>query len=388
MKLDRILRPKIRVLTVLGTRPEAIKLAPVVMACQAHPEVEHRLCTTGQHREMLDQVFRVFGLRPEYRLEAMRPGQSLAELTAQTLIGAQDVMRDFEPDWVIVQGDTTTAFTGALAAFYARVPVAHVEAGLRTGNLQSPWPEELNRRIVGLLAELHFAPTRWAADNLLREGVPADRVSVTGNTVIDALRWVDAQPDTAQALERFLGSRSDAILRSGRRLLLVTGHRRENLESGLGSVCRALRELAARGDVEIVFPVHLNPEVQRQVGEILTGVEHVHLTEPMDHQCFVAMLRRCHFAITDSGGVQEEAPGLGKPVLVTRDTTERPEAVEAGTAILVGRDPAALVAHAHRLLDEPEHYAAMACARNPYGDGHAAPRVVEAIVRRCRGTQA
>ncbi|MEO5732853.1 MAG: UDP-N-acetylglucosamine 2-epimerase (non-hydrolyzing) [Rubrivivax sp.] len=371
----------IRLLTVLGTRPEAIKLAPIVRACLQQPRIEHRLCSTGQHRQMLDHVLQVFGLTPDEDLQLMRPGQSLNELAAAAMLGVQRVIRSFKPDWVMVQGDTTTAFTAALAAFHERVRVVHVEAGLRTGNLQSPWPEELNRRAIGLFADLHCAPTEWAAGNLRREGIADERIVVTGNSVIDALHWVDSRPDTPASLQAFLGPLAPVVLGSGRRIILVTGHRRENLDAGLAQMCQSLKRLAARGNVEIVYPVHLNPAVRQQVQGLLSDTAGVHLTEPMDHPCFVAMLRRCHFVITDSGGVQEEAPGLGKPVLVTRDTTERPEAIEAGTALLVGRDGDRLVQQATRLLDDGHAYAAMAQARNPYGDGHAAERTVAAILQ-------
>lgn len=371
---------RIRVMTILGTRPEAIKLAPVVLACLDDSRIEHRLCATGQHREMLDQVLQVFGMEPDIDLGLMRPGQDLTSLTADCLLGVREAIRDFKPDWVVVQGDTTTAFAGGLAAFYERIPVAHVEAGLRTGNLQSPWPEELNRRMLGNLATLHCAPTSWAADNLRREGTQNEQILVTGNTVIDALQWVSARTEADQALETLLSTDADQILHSGRRIVLVTGHRRENLDGGLAGMCKALRQLAARGDVSIVFPVHLNPHVQQVVRELLGEVDNVYLTRPMDYLAFVALLRRSYFVVTDSGGLQEEAPGLGKPVLVTRDTTERPEAIEAGTARLVGRDPAQLLAEAQRLLDEPAAYAAMATAHNPFGDGHAAGRIVSALL--------
>lgn len=374
----------IRVLTVMGTRPEAIKLAPVILGFLALPHVEHCLCVTGQHREMLDQVLAVFGIAPDIDLRLMRPGLDLTSLTAESLLGIQRAVRDFRPDWVIVQGDTTTAFSGALAAFYERIPVVHVEAGLRTGNLQSPWPEELNRRLITQLATLHCAPTPWAADNLRREGVPEDKLLITGNTVIDALRWVSAQTGSDHSLQRFLGHSATRILSGDRRVILVTAHRRENLEGPLSELCHGLCKLAARGDVNIVFPVHLNPNVQRIAQAILGSVANVHLTPPMDYPVFVALLKRCHLVITDSGGLQEEAPGFGKPVLVTRDTTERPEAVAAGTAVLVGTDPDLLVEQANRLLDEPAAYAAMAQAQNPYGDGHAAQRTIDAMIQRSR----
>lgn len=369
----------LRVLTVFGTRPEAIKLAPVVQACQEDPQIAHWLCTTGQHREMLDQVLQVFGMKPDIDLALMRPGQDLAGLTAEALLGTRQAIRDTHPDWVIVQGDTTTAFAAGLAAFYERVPVLHVEAGLRTGNLQSPWPEELNRRMLSALTTLHCAPTDWAAGNLLREGVSDAQIVVTGNTVIDALQWVSQHHAAGQALLESLGPRSSEILSAARRIVLVTGHRRENLDSGLEGMCTAIKRLAARGDVSIVFPVHLNPHVQRIVAGILSEVNHVYLTPPLDYLSFVALLRRCYLVITDSGGLQEEAPGLGKPVLVTRDTTERPEAIQAGTARLVGRDPSLLLSAAERLLDDPDAYATMARARNPFGDGQAARRIVNAL---------
>ena len=375
-------RRRIRVLTVLGTRPEAIKLAPVVMACQAEPSIDHCLCATGQHREMLDQVLKVFSLTPDVDLKLMRPDQNLGQLTADALVGVQNAIQSFSPDWVVVQGDTTTAFAGALAAFYQRVPVAHIEAGLRTGNLLSPWPEELNRRLITQVAKLHCAPTDWAANNLRREGVPDSDVLVTGNTVIDALRWVSARPEGDAALAKRLGRSAGEVLSNSRRIVLVTGHRRENLDGALAAMCEALKVLAERGDLEIVFPVHLNPQVQRTVHERLGNSPHVHLLPPLDYLSFVALLRRAHLVITDSGGLQEEAPGLGKPVLVTRDTTERPEAIEAGTALLVGKSADALLTQAVRLLDDTAAYARMACARNPFGDGHAAARTIQALIAR------
>jgi UDP-N-acetylglucosamine 2-epimerase len=371
-----------RVLTVVGTRPEAIKLAPVVMACLQQERIRHCLCATGQHREMLDQVLDVFDLRPDVDLKLMRPGQDLASLTAAAIVGVQQAVKEFRADWVVVQGDTTTAFAGALAAFYERVPVLHVEAGLRTGNLMSPWPEELNRRLITQIAQVHCAPTEWAAANLAREGVGADRILVTGNTVIDALQWVSQRPAAEAALKSALGDAADSIMNSSRRIILVTGHRRENLDGTLAAMCDALRRLAERGDVEIVFPVHLNPQVSQTVHARLGGSARVHLLPPLDYLAFVALLRRAYLVVTDSGGIQEEAPGLGKPVLVTRDTTERPEALEAGTAILVGKDPEALTDHACRLLDDAQAYARMASAHNPFGDGHAAGRIVHALLTR------
>lgn len=371
-------------MTILGTRPEAIKLAPFVLACQSDTRVEHVLCSTGQHREMLDQVLQVFSLHPDLDLGLMRPGQDLGRLTSDALLGVQDAVRRFKPDWLVVQGDTTTAFAGALAGFYQGVPVAHVEAGLRTGNLKSPWPEELNRKLITQIAQLHAAPTGQAAANLLREAVPPGQVIVTGNTVIDALQWVSRHHPGHDALAEALGPRSEEVLSGRRRLVLVTGHRRENLDGPLAAMCEGLRTLAARGDVEIVFPVHLNPLVRRTVNESLRDQPSVHLLEPLDYVRFVGLLRHAYLVVTDSGGIQEEAPGLGKPVLVTRDTTERPEAIEAGTAVLVGTSAKTLVENATRLLDDRAAHAAMASARNPFGDGQAAPRILEALLQRHR----
>lgn len=367
------------VLTIFGTRPEAIKLAPVVLALAGTPAVRQTLCVTGQHRQMLDQVLAVFDLRPDHDLAIMRPGQDLTHVTTAVLEGVGGVLDQEKPDWVIVQGDTTTAFAASLAAFYRQIDVAHVEAGLRTGNIYSPWPEEMNRRLTGQIARLHFPPTEAAAANLRREGIEDGRLLVTGNTVIDALRWVAARLDADPALSAgFAGTFS--WLDPSRRLILVTGHRRENFDGGLARVCEALAELAARGDVQIVYPVHLNPKVQETAAAVLAGSPGVHLIEPQDYLPFVYLMRRAHLIVTDSGGIQEEAPGLGKPVLVTRDTTERPEAIAAGTARLVGTDRAAIVAAATELLDSPEAYASMAQAANPFGDGRAAQRIVARLL--------
>jgi UDP-N-acetylglucosamine 2-epimerase len=370
---------KIRVLTVVGTRPEAIKLAPVVRALQSDSAFAHCLCATGQHREMLDQVMGVFEISADIDLQLMRPRQSLGQLTADALVGIQKAVADFRPDFVLVQGDTTTAFSGALAAFYERCKVAHVEAGLRTGNLNSPWPEELNRRLISQIASIHFAPTQWARANLLTEGVSADQVLVTGNTVIDALQWVASTfAQTSPDLQR-LGVDLGRLEATGKKIILVTGHRRENLDGGLAAVCNAVGQLARRNDVEVVFPVHLNPAVQSTVNEHLGHLGNVHLLPPVDYVAFAQLLSACYLVITDSGGVQEEAPGLGKPVLVTRDTTERPEAIEAGTAKLVGTDTNTLLLEATRLLDDPVAHSKMAHASNPYGDGHASERIVSAL---------
>jgi UDP-N-acetylglucosamine 2-epimerase (non-hydrolysing) len=368
----------IRILSIFGTRPEAIKLAPVVRAFAADPDVVHATCVTGQHRQMLDAVLEVFGLKPEYDLDIMRPGQDLIHITTAVLDGLSKVIAEFRPDWIIVQGDTSTAMAGALAAFYSRVKVAHVEAGLRTGNIFSPWPEEMNRRLVGQLATLHFPPTEIAGDNLRREHVAEGDLLVTGNTVIDALQWVAARIDDKGTI----GSRfadQFAFLDPTKRMILVTGHRRENFDGGLERVCRALAEIGQRADVEIVYPVHLNPNVQKTAREVLGENASVHLIEPQDYLPFVYLMRRAYMIVTDSGGIQEEAPGLGKPVLVTRDTTERPEAIMAGTARLIGTSSEALIANVTELLDDPDAYAAMAKARNPFGDGKASGRILDRI---------
>lgn len=363
------------VLTVLGTRPEAIKLAPVVRAFGQRSDVRHTLCVTGQHRQMLDQMLAAFHLTPDHDLAVMRRGQDPAHVTMAVLGGLGTVIEAERPDWIVVQGDTATAFAASLAAFYRKVKVAHVEAGLRTGNIYSPWPEEMNRKLTGQIATLHFPPTDAAAANLAREGVPPERILVTGNTVIDALHAIAARLDETAALREQLDA-GFAWRDPGKRLILVTGHRRENCEGGLERVCRALAAIGRRGDVQIVCPVHPNPAVQRTVRSVLRGSPSVHLIEPLDYLPFVHLMRQASIIVTDSGGIQEEAAGLGKPVLVTRDTTERPEAVAAGAARLVGTDEAALMDAAAALLDDPAAYDAMARAANPFGDGRAANRIV------------
>ncbi len=369
-----------RILTVFGTRPEAIKMAPVLRRLADAPGIESRVCVTAQHRQMLDQVLDLFGIVPDWDMDLMRAGQGLTYLTTAVLEGLSGVLKEARPDRILVQGDTTTTMVTSLAAFYAKIPVGHVEAGLRTGNMFSPWPEEMNRRMTSVIADLHFAPTERAKQNLLGEGVDTARITVTGNTVIDALfdtlAILDADPARVAKLDAGL-PRTDPK----RRMILVTGHRRENFDGGLERVARALLKLVARGDVEIVFPVHLNPNVQDVVHTVLGGHEAIHLIKPLDYLPFVHMMRKADLIVTDSGGVQEEAPSLGKPVLVTRDTTERPEAVDAGTVELVGTDPDLLVARANRLLDDEAAYAEMCRAHNPYGDGRAAGRIVEVLGR-------
>ena len=370
-----------RVLTVFGTRPEAIKMAPVIRRLAEVPGITPLVCVTAQHRHMLDQVLALFGIIPDLDLDLMRAGQGLTYITTAVLERLGEAYRRLRPDRVLVQGDTTTTFAAALAAFYAKCPVGHVEAGLRTGNIHSPWPEEMNRRLTSSIADLHFPPTERAKHNLLREGIDPARVVVTGNTVIDALldalAILDADPARIAAIDQEL-PRTDPA----KRLILVTGHRRENFDGGLERVAHGLLCLAGRGDVEIVYPVHLNPNVQRVAEAVLSAHPAIRLIPPLDYLPFVHLMRRAELIVTDSGGVQEEAPSLGKPVLVTRDTTERPEAVEAGTVELVGTDTKRLVASANRLLDDRAAYSKMSFAHNPYGDGRAAARIAKALQHR------
>ncbi|MFC0396824.1 non-hydrolyzing UDP-N-acetylglucosamine 2-epimerase [Paraburkholderia rhizosphaerae] len=368
-----------RVLLVFGTRPEAIKMAPLVKRLSATPDIDCFVCVTGQHREMLDQVLELFCIRAHFDLNVMKRGQDLYDVTASIMHGMRDVIRDCRPDLVLVHGDTTTTLASSLAAFYQRVPVGHVEAGLRTGDLLSPWPEEANRKLTGALAALHFAPTERARRNLLAEGIDDSRIVVTGNTVIDAL--LDVRALLARNPE--LAATSDAHLpplTPGRRTLLVTGHRRESFGAGFERIGTALARIArARPEVDIVYPVHLNPAVREPVNRLLGGIANVHLIEPLQYLPFVRLMDRADLILTDSGGVQEEAPSLGKPVLVMRDTTERQEAVDAGVVRLVGTDADTIVAGVAALLDDPHAYAAMTRIANPYGDGRAAQRIADAL---------
>jgi UDP-N-acetylglucosamine 2-epimerase (non-hydrolysing) len=364
----------VRVLVVLGTRPEAIKLAPVIICLRQQQHVVTRVCLTGQHRQMLDSALRAFDIEPDLDLNIMQPGQDLTDVTTACLVRLREALGDEKPDWVLVQGDTTTALSAALAAYYQKIPIAHVEAGLRTYNPYSPWPEEINRRLVDAMSAVLFPPTRWARDNLLREAIPEERIHVTGNTVIDALFSAVTRIET----DRQLRSRIEATfpyLDTQKRLLLVTGHRRESFGSGFEQICTGLVRLADRGDVQIVYPVHLNPNVREPVRRILGERANVRLIEPLDYLPFVYLLNRADLVLTDSGGIQEEAPSLGKPVLVMRDTTERPEAIEAGTARLVGADAARITKEASVLLDSSIAYTRMARAANPFGDGRAAHRI-------------
>ena len=354
-------------------------MAPVLMAIAAREGMDGRLCVTAQHREMLDQVLAHFDIKADADLDLMRRAQGLSYITGAVLEGMEPVLKEFKPDWVLVQGDTTTTFAAALAAFYQKIKVAHVEAGLRTGNIYSPWPEEMNRKMATQIATLHFPPTEGSATNLRAEGIPADRILVTGNTVIDALIWTRDKIFGNEAIAAEI-ARGYPFLDPKRRMVLVTGHRRENFDGGMEAVFRALATLAKRGDIQIVFPVHLNPIVQRAANEVLAGVSNVHLISPQPYRDFVWLMSKSHLIVTDSGGVQEEAPGLGVPVLVTRDTTERPEAVSAGTVELVGTDSERLIARASALLDDKVQYERMSRAINPYGDGHAAERIVRSLI--------
>lgn len=369
-----------KVMVVFGTRPEAIKMAPVVHAIQAHPELEAQVVVTAQHRQMLDQVLTIFDIKPDADLDIMQPGQTLPDVTARIVQGMTPVLQKLKPDIVLVHGDTSTTLSTALASFYAQIPLGHVEAGLRTGNMQAPWPEEMNRRLTAPLCTLHFAPTSRSQDNLLREGMAPDAIHVTGNTVIDALLEVDARLRDDASLHESMQQRFP-FLDSSRKLVLVTGHRRENFGDGFERICKALANVAQRSDVQVVYPVHLNPNVQEPVHRLLSHLPNVHLIEPQDYLPFVYLMQQSYLILTDSGGVQEEAPSLGKPVLVMRDTTERPEAVDAGTVKLVGTDDARIACELQILLNDPQAYSRMSEAHNPYGDGLSARRIADIIAR-------
>lgn len=370
-----------KVLSVFGTRPEAIKMAPLVKALSADPFFDAKVCVTAQHREMLDQVLELFEIKPDYDLNLMTSGQDLYDITSGVLLGLRDVLNDFKPDMVLVHGDTATTFAASLAAFYQQIPVGHVEAGLRTGDLYSPWPEEANRVLTGSLAALHFAPTERNRGALLHDHVNDETITVTGNTVIDALQWVvrkiDTSTDLKQRIETTLTAAGLNRELLSNRYVLVTGHRRENFGSGFENICAALRDLAtANPATHFIYPVHLNPNVQEPVKRLLGGLENVHLVEPLGYEPFVYLMQHSYLVLTDSGGVQEEAPGLGKPVMVMRDTTERPEAVEAGTVRLLGTDAEVIRDAVQELLDNNAQYEKMSQAHNPYGDGKACKRIL------------
>ena len=375
-----------KIMLVFGTRPEAIKMCPLVKEFQKYPEeFETLVCVTGQHREMLDQVLQIFGVKPDFDLNIMKQGQDLYDVTSRVLVGMRDVLDEAKPDVVLVHGDTTTSMAAAMAAFYRQIPVGHVEAGLRTHNIYSPWPEEMNRQITGRIATYDFAPTPLSRQNLLDEGVDLEKITVTGNTVIDALHWV-----VENVMEKGYVPQDPSVAalpRGNRRLVLITGHRRENFGEGFINICTAIRDLALKyPDVDFVYPMHLNPNVRKAVGEVFGNEisrqarndkgENLFFIEPLDYLDFVYLMSLSYLVLTDSGGIQEEAPGLGKPVLVMRDTTERPEALEAGTVRLVGTDYGRIMAEVSALMDDPAHYQAMSQAVNPYGDGKACSRIV------------
>lgn len=372
----------LRVLSIFGTRPEAVKMAPVVHQLVQTPGIDSQVCVTAQHREMLDQVLDLFDIDVHYDLDLMRPDQSLSELTAAVFKDLDPVLRDVMPDWILIQGDTTTVMSAALLAYYHRIRIGHVEAGLRTSDKWQPFPEEINRRVATVVADLHFAPTDWARGNLIKENIPPSRIVVTGNPVIDALKQVIAQPYD-------LSKEILADLREDQRVILVTAHRRENFGEPLRRIFGALRFIAEyyADKVVIVYPVHLNPNVHGPAYEMLGDVPNIRLIEPLDYLPMVHLMARAYLVLTDSGGLQEEAPALGRPVLVMREVTERPEAIQAGTARLVGTDRERIIQHAQLLMDQPSQYDAMAQAVNPYGDGHAAERIVEALIRASGGDE-
>ena len=365
----------LKVMTVFGTRPEAIKLAPVIKELERRPgRFISKVCVTAQHREMLDPFLKIFDIKPDYDLNVMKPNQSLFDVTIAVLSKLEPILRKEDPDIVLVQGDTTTAFVAALAAFYFKIKIGHVEAGLRTADKYNPFPEEINRRLISHLADLHFAPTERARANLLAEGIPDEHIFVTGNTVVDALSMIPERTKGQALLPKL-------PLHPGRKVILVTAHRRENFGQGLANICQALKRIVEQApDVEVVYPVHLNPNVRFTVEHTLKGVERIHLVQPLDYVAFVHLMSGAYLILTDSGGIQEEAPSLGKPVLVMRRTTERPEAIEAGAAKLVGTDPDVIAQETLRLLEDKEAYARMSFVSNPFGDGHAAEHIVDVLL--------
>lgn len=369
-----------KVLSVFGTRPEAIKMAPLIHSLAKQSSINSRVCVTAQHREMLDQVLTLFEIKPDYDLDIMQPGQGLSEITANILQGIKPVLEAFKPDMVLVHGDTTTTFATALAAFYQQIKVGHVEAGLRTGNLYSPWPEEANRKLTGGLTSYHFAPTEMAKENLLKENIASRCIQVTGNTVIDALLWVTKKIETDHNIMNDL-SKKYAFLEVDKRMILVTGHRRESFGDGFERICESLAAIATHHpDVQIIYPVHLNPNVKEPVNRLLKNIDNIYLIEPQEYLPFVYLMMKSYIILTDSGGIQEEAPSLGKPVLVMRETTERPEAVNAGTVKLVGTDVEQITQQVNTLLTDETAYQKMSYAHNPYGDGNACERIVDAVL--------
>ena len=368
-----------KILCVFGTRPEAIKMAPLIKLLNADSNIECRVCITGQHREMLDQVLDVFDINADYDLDIMVPNQDLNEITAKILSRLRPILQDYKPNTLVVHGDTSTTFSASLAAFYLQIPVAHIEAGLRTGMIDSPWPEEANRKLTAVLASIHFAPTQLAKKNLLLEGYAEEQIVVTGNTVIDALMYVRdkivSSNNEVEMIKKF------SFLNADKKLILVTGHRRENLGEGIENVCRALVTIASKyKDLQIIYPVHLNPKVQKSVIKITSEIENIYLVKPQEYVSFVYLMTRAYIILTDSGGIQEEAPSLGKPVLVTRDYTERPEAIAAGTVKLVGTNEKSIVSSISELLNDENLYQSMSLAHNPYGDGKAASRILDCLL--------
>lgn len=370
---------KIKVMTVFGTRPEGIKMAPIIKTMENVPEIESIICVTAQHRQMLDQVLNLFKIDPDYDLNIFKPGQTLTDITIGALKGLESVIMEVNPDILLVQGDTTTVFAGALAAFYQKVKIGHVEAGLRSGNMYSPYPEEANRKLTGVLADFHFAPTETNKRNLLREGYPEDRIFITGNTVIDALKYAVKED------YRFENPLLNSIDYKKERIILMTSHRRENIGRPMESIFSAVNDIVKKyDDVSVVFPIHLNPKVREIAYRVFEGNDKVHLIEPLDYEPFTNLMAKSHIVVTDSGGLQEEAPSLGKPVLVVREETERPEGIEAGTARLVGTDYQNIYSNLDRLLSDQKEYQKMANAVNPYGDGKASERIVDIILRYAR----
>lgn len=370
-----------KILIVFGTRPEAIKMAPLIRTLKNDSFFDVKVCVTAQHRQMLDQVLELFQIKPDFDLNIMKPGQDLSDIMGHVLVGMRTVLAESKPDIVLVHGDTSTTMAASLAAYYNRIAVGHVEAGLRTGDIYSPWPEELNRKVAACISTFHFAPTETAQENLLRENIQTNSIHVTGNTVIDALLEVDAIIRNNQPLREVL-AKQFSFIDPQKKIILVTGHRRENFGGGFESICKALSELAKRPDIQIVYPVHLNPNVQEPVNRTLRKCPNIHLIEPQDYLPFIYLMGLSYFILTDSGGIQEEAPSLGKPVLVMRNTTERPEAVAAGTVKLVGTDPKTILQEATKLLDNKASYDAMSLAHNPYGDGQASLRIRDILAGR------
>lgn len=368
----------LKILTVFGTRPEAIKMAPLVKALENCPDIESKVCVTGQHREMLDQVLNLFDIKPDFDLDIMKQGQDLTDVTCAVLTGMREVLSNYKPDRILVHGDTTTTFGASLSAYYQQIPVGHVEAGLRTGNIYSPWPEEINRKLTGAITDLHFAPTGGSKQNLEKEGVSSRSIHVTGNTVIDSLLLIIKKLEQDADFSQELNNKFN-FLDSKKRIILVTGHRRESFGDGFDEICCALNEISNMDNVQVVYPVHLNPNVREPVNRILSNCKNIHLIEPLDYLPFVYLMSRSYLILTDSGGIQEEAPSLGKPVLVMRDTTERPEAIQAGTVKLVGACKEKIISEVSQLLNSESMYQKMSLAHNPYGDGNACEKIISAL---------